>query len=123
MRAGRLLTINRDNIVLSKSKEELEELGEDFVSLPLHLRKTDEEERIFHESSQEESKEEKIEDIEIIESFEEIPQNDVQEEDGENDEDVAIVRKTVLFQKIRGPRSKTRRIPLDKDNMVKFMNN
>ena len=86
MRAGRMLTINRDNIVISKSKEELEELGEDFVSIPLHLRKTDEEEGIFHESSKEESKEEKIEDIEIIESFEEIPQNDVQEEVGENDD-------------------------------------
>ena len=54
MRAGRLLTINKDNILLSKSKEELDQVGDEFVSLPEHMKPTEEGERgeLYNEADQ-----------------------------------------------------------------------
>ena len=40
MRAGRLITVNKDMVILSKSEDEFQEIGEPFISLPEHLKDT-----------------------------------------------------------------------------------
>ena len=84
IRAGRLLTINKDNVILSKSQEEVSVIGDQFTTLPEHLKPQLEEERIsFENTPVTKNSEETIDEMDVIET--------VQEPEANNDEIVQTV--------------------------------
>ena len=98
IRAGRHLTINRDNVVLSKSREELDHVGDEFVSLPEYLKKTGEQESLYHEGTAEPKMDEveTLEEIETIDVPIQVAQTEAANEENDEEENEEVMQSECL---------------------------